>query len=248
METGERRVRPKTAPTCHPSPHGPVTDALGIEARLWQLEAVYYPPPENPEPVAASRQRVPGRTPETGGVHAPGRIPSACPGPHSGAVGTSPRTSHVWRAAASVQLRDHAQTARAPNTHLVYGFQDKAPDAGRDDVKARPRHLRLRASQARALRPLRRGIVGVRVFPIIGRRRKSSASSPRWAEGALDHRVLLGARGVVGVDQRRLEVAVAHPLLDGAHRHPGGGHLGAEGVAQVVEADRPQPGAPAAPP
>ena len=32
---------------------------------------------------------------------------------------------------------------------------------------------------------------------------------------------------------------MSHPLLQGSHRHPRGGHPGAEGVTQVVEADLP---------
>ena len=43
-------------------------------------------------------------------------------------------------------------------------------------------------------------------------------------------------RRVVGVDQRRLVVAVAHPFLKRAHRHAGSGHPRAERVAEVVEA------------
>jgi hypothetical protein len=35
---------------------------------------------------------------------------------------------------------------------------------------------------------------------------------------------------IVGVDERRLEVAVAHPLLQGSQRDALGGHVGAEGA------------------
>jgi hypothetical protein len=49
---------------------------------------------------------------------------------------------------------------------------------------------------------------------------------------------------VVGVDQRRLRSAVAHPFLQGAHRHVAGrSHVRSEGVAEVVEAHEPDAGA-----
>jgi hypothetical protein len=48
------------------------------------------------------------------------------------------------------------------------------------------------------------------------------------------------ARRVVGVDQRGLEVPVAEPLLKGPKRDAGGGAVGAEGVAKVVEAQAPE--------
>ena len=44
-------------------------------------------------------------------------------------------------------------------------------------------------------------------------------------------------RRVVAVDLGRLGVSVAHPFLDRAQRRPGGRHLGAEGVAQLMEGD-----------
>ncbi|MEK6272444.1 MAG: hypothetical protein AABM42_07320 [Actinomycetota bacterium] len=59
------------------------------------------------------------------------------------------------------------------------------------------------------------------------------------AEGTLDQVGLAGARLVVGVDQGRLEVPVAHPLLKRPKRHARGRHPGAEGVAKVVEAHVP---------
>jgi ADP-ribose pyrophosphatase YjhB (NUDIX family) len=54
------------------------------------------------------------------------------------------------------------------------------------------------------------------------------------SEGALDDRRLLVRGRVVGVDLRRGDVAMAQPLLEGAHRHAGRGHARTEGVAQVV--------------
>ena len=48
---------------------------------------------------------------------------------------------------------------------------------------------------------------------------------------------LAGVGGVVGVDAGGAVVAVAEPFLDRAERCAGGGHAGAEGVAEVVEAD-----------
>jgi hypothetical protein len=63
------------------------------------------------------------------------------------------------------------------------------------------------------------------------------------SEGPLHEFRFVGARLVVGIDQRGLEVAVAHPLLECAQRHPGGSHAGAEGMAQVVEAHLPNAGA-----
>lgn len=44
------------------------------------------------------------------------------------------------------------------------------------------------------------------------------------------------ARRIVGIALGGGDVAVTHPLLEGAQRDAGGGHAGAEGVAQVVEA------------
>ena len=63
------------------------------------------------------------------------------------------------------------------------------------------------------------------------------------APGAAGRKALLDplglalARCVVGVDERRLEVAVTHHLLEDAQRDALRGHAGAEGVAQVVEAN-----------
>jgi hypothetical protein len=42
---------------------------------------------------------------------------------------------------------------------------------------------------------------------------------------------------VVGVDERCLEVTVAHPLLEGPEGYADGSHSGSEGVAQVMKAD-----------
>src|SRR5436853_2097357 len=60
------------------------------------------------------------------------------------------------------------------------------------------------------------------------------------AERALDELALVRTRRVVGVDLSGLDVAVAHPLLQRAHRYARGRHPGAERVAQIVEADRPE--------
>lgn len=45
-------------------------------------------------------------------------------------------------------------------------------------------------------------------------------------------------RLVVRVDLCGLRVGLAHPLLQRPERDAGGGHAGAEGVAQLVERDR----------
>src|SRR3954447_23438643 len=50
-----------------------------------------------------------------------------------------------------------------------------------------------------------------------------------------DHLRLAGAGRVVGIDLRGGEIAVPHPLLQGAHRDSGRGHPGAERVAKVVK-------------
>jgi hypothetical protein len=50
------------------------------------------------------------------------------------------------------------------------------------------------------------------------------------------------ARGVMQVAHRRLDVGVAHPLLDAADIHLGD-HPRAERVAQIVKAERPKRGA-----
>src|ERR1019366_3927672 len=47
---------------------------------------------------------------------------------------------------------------------------------------------------------------------------------------------LVHAGRVVGVAHRRLDIPVTHPLLQRADRDPGRGHLGSEGVSEVVEA------------
>src|ERR671915_58253 len=49
--------------------------------------------------------------------------------------------------------------------------------------------------------------------------------------------------GVVRVDLRRLRVGVAQPLLNRPQRRTGGGHLRAEGVAQLVEGEAAKAGA-----
>ena len=56
------------------------------------------------------------------------------------------------------------------------------------------------------------------------------------AERALDEFALVLAGLVVGVDQGRLEIPVAHPLLERPQRHPGAGHPGPKGVAEIMEA------------
>ena len=55
-------------------------------------------------------------------------------------------------------------------------------------------------------------------------------------EGRRDHLLFVRAWRVVRVALGRCDVAVAHPFLEGAHGDVGGGHVGAEGVAEVVEA------------
>ena len=60
------------------------------------------------------------------------------------------------------------------------------------------------------------------------------------AERTLGERGAAGRVGrVVSVDLGRTRVGVAHPLLDRAQRRAGGGHLGAERVAQLVEGEVP---------
>jgi hypothetical protein len=57
-------------------------------------------------------------------------------------------------------------------------------------------------------------------------------------EGGVDHLDFVGGRRVVGVDLRGLGVGVTEELLQRAQRDfAGGGQLGGEGVAEVVEAD-----------
>jgi hypothetical protein len=50
---------------------------------------------------------------------------------------------------------------------------------------------------------------------------------------------LIRIEGIVGVDQRRSKIRVTEPLLDRTHRSASGGHLSSEGVAKIVEPDRP---------
>jgi hypothetical protein len=54
------------------------------------------------------------------------------------------------------------------------------------------------------------------------------------AECRLDKSCLFGAGLVVGVYERGLEVAMAHPLLDRPHLYAGRRHPRADGVAQVA--------------
>jgi integrase len=61
-------------------------------------------------------------------------------------------------------------------------------------------------------------------------------------EGGVDESALFVPWFVVGIDQGGPVVAVAHPRLQDSHRHAGGGDPGAEGVAQIVEADLPYAG------
>jgi hypothetical protein len=57
-------------------------------------------------------------------------------------------------------------------------------------------------------------------------------------KGSIDHLDLVGGGCVVGVDLGGLGVGVAEEFLQGAERDfAGGGELGGEGVAEVVEAD-----------
>jgi hypothetical protein len=60
-------------------------------------------------------------------------------------------------------------------------------------------------------------------------------------EGFVDEPRVVGRRDVMQVARGRLHVGVAHPLLD-AEDVGLGDHAGAEGVAQVVEAQRAQAG------
>src|SRR3954464_7025636 len=70
-----------------------------------------------------------------------------------------------------------------------------------------------------------RGIARVRQFGLGG-------------EGGVDHLDFVRRGCVVGVDLGGLGVGVAEELLQGAERDlAGGGELGGEGVAEVVEAD-----------
>lgn len=64
----------------------------------------------------------------------------------------------------------------------------------------------------------------------------------RQTKRLLDQLGLVRIRGVIGVDQRRREIAMSQPLLKRPQRHAGRGAVGAEGVAQVVEADAAQAG------
>lgn len=66
---------------------------------------------------------------------------------------------------------------------------------------------------------------------------KFTLARARSGEGAVDRVGLALAGLVVGVDLGGLDVVVAHPLLDLAHRLAGGGHPRAERVAQLVEGD-----------
>src|SRR3989442_10805581 len=58
----------------------------------------------------------------------------------------------------------------------------------------------------------------------------------RRTEDTLDQLGLPGARCIVRVDQRRLEVPVTHPLLKGSHRDTGPGHACSERMPEIVEA------------
>ena len=70
---------------------------------------------------------------------------------------------------------------------------------------------------------------GVVASPTIGR--SLTRTPDRTACG------LLVARLIVRVDLRRLDVRVAHPLLERSHRDASRGHARAERVAQLVEGD-----------
>ncbi len=59
----------------------------------------------------------------------------------------------------------------------------------------------------------------------------------RRSKCSLDPLCLVCVGGVVRVDQRGLEVAVPHHLLQGSHRYALRGELSAERVAEVVKAD-----------
>ena len=89
---------------------------------------------------------------------------------------------------------------------------------------------------------LRSGVSGWRVALSCAQLR--SDWCPNWCppRSPLHQLALLVGGLVVGVDHRRLDVAVTEPLLQGPHRHPGRRHLGAEGVAKIVEADPADPG------
>ena len=70
----------------------------------------------------------------------------------------------------------------------------------------------------------------------VGRRRAG-----RWLEGLADESGILRSRDVVEVLHRRLDVRVAHPLLDAADVGDADDPR-SEGAAEVVEAERSQCG------
>jgi hypothetical protein len=83
----------------------------------------------------------------------------------------------------------------------------------------------------------------VRVF---GSQAQVDSVSPRVEvprKRPLDHLGLMPAGAVIGIDQGGGVVGVAHPLLQGPHRHTGCRCARAERVPEVMEAVRPiQPG------
>ena len=84
--------------------------------------------------------------------------------------------------------------------------------------------------------------LGVSVAEVASSPRSTSAEARLRVEGARDQRRVVLARRKVEVAHRGLHLGVAHPLLDAANVGLGD-DAGAEGVAQVVEAEAAQPGA-----
>lgn len=80
------------------------------------------------------------------------------------------------------------------------------------------------------------GFVWLRAVPSFARTgRRIGSAAERYLRL---HATLRRIGRVVGVNLRRLDVAVAHPFLDGPERCDGRGHSSAEGVAQAMESDR----------